>query len=65
VGPHHRSVEWDNHLPEPPSCAVFHALQDITGPFGCQGTLSTHIQLVINPDLQISFCGAALQSLIP
>ncbi|KAK4822221.1 hypothetical protein QYF61_011862, partial [Mycteria americana] len=29
----------------------------MVGPFGCQGTLLTHIQLAINPNPQISFLG--------
>ncbi|KAK4806787.1 hypothetical protein QYF61_005583 [Mycteria americana] len=46
------------------SYAVLDAPQDTVGPFGCQGTLLTHIQLAINLDPQISFRGAALQPLV-
>ncbi|KAK4806181.1 hypothetical protein QYF61_001104 [Mycteria americana] len=65
VGLHQCSVEWDNHLPRPASYAVLDAPQDTVGPFGCQGTRLTHIQLAINPNPQVSFRGAALQPLVP
>ena len=34
-------------------------------PMSCQGTLLTHIQLAVNQNSQIPFCGIALQFLIP
>ena len=59
------SVEWDNHLPRLASYAMLDAPQDTAGPFNGQLTLLTRILLAINPDLQISFHGAALQALVP
>ena len=63
VRPHQCSVEWDDHLPRLPSYAVLDAPQDMSGPFGCQGILLTHVQLATSPKPQISFCRAALQRL--
>lgn len=41
------------------------ASQGMVGPFGCHGTMLTNIQLPINQNLQIPFCGAALRPLTP
>ncbi|KAK4810542.1 hypothetical protein QYF61_004505, partial [Mycteria americana] len=41
------------------------SLLDTVGPFGCQGTLLTHIELTINQTPQILFCRAILQPLVP
>lgn len=65
VGPQQYSVEWGNHLPQRATYAVFDVPQDMVGPFGCQATLLTHIQLVIKPDSQISFHKAAPQPHTP
>ncbi|NXX18361.1 TNPO1 protein, partial [Podargus strigoides] len=59
------SVEGDNRLPRQASYAVLDVRQDMISPFGCQGTLLTHIQLAINPNPQISFRGAIFQPLVP
>jgi len=65
VVPHQCSALWDNHFPQPSSYALLDAPQGMIGPYGCQGTLLTLIPFAINPKPQISFCGAALQSLVP
>ena len=44
--PHQFSIEWDNQLPRPASYDVLDVPHDSVGPFGCQGLLLTHIQLV-------------------
>lgn len=40
-------------------------LEDTVGPFGCQGTLLTHIQPAVNQNPQIPFHGTSLHPLIP
>lgn len=41
------------------------APQGTVGPLGFQKTLLAHIQLAVSQNLQIPFCGAALQPLVP
>ena len=52
----HTSAEQNSTGPDAPHGTV--------GPFGCQGTLMTPVQIAINQNTQIPFQGAALQSLL-
>lgn len=52
----HTSAEQNRAGPDAP--------QGTVGPFGCQGTLLTPVQIAINQNTQIPFQGAALQSLL-
>ena len=52
--------------PPPPSggSAALDASQSTVGPFGCQGTLLTQIQLAISQNTQIPFFRTALPPLV-
>lgn len=59
---HQHRLEQNNRPPLPDRNAVLDVPQDTVGPFGCQGTLLTHIHLLFN---QNPFHRAAFQPLTP
>lgn len=64
VRPHQPREEQDNPFPQPDSSAAPDEPQGTADPFSSYGSLLTLIHLAIDQSPQ-SFCGAALQSLIP
>ncbi|KAK4815575.1 LOW QUALITY PROTEIN: hypothetical protein QYF61_004092 [Mycteria americana] len=65
VRSHQSGVEGQNHLPRPAGHASFDAARDTVGLLGCERTLSAHVQLFIHQYLQVLFCRAALDHIIP
>ncbi|KAK4831140.1 hypothetical protein QYF61_015443 [Mycteria americana] len=60
VGSHKSEVERENHLPRPAGHTSFDAAQDTVGFLGCKGTLSGHVELLINQYPQVLLLRAAL-----
>lgn len=54
------AILWNNHSFPLLSYTVLHALQDIIGPFVCQGTQLTHIEFSINQKPYVPFCTPTL-----
>jgi len=53
-------AEGQNHLPQPAGHAAFDADQDVVGLLGCECTLVTHVDLLVNQHSQVILLRAAL-----